>query len=199
MTTINQQGPILYFDNEITNGTTTMSVNSNQVFNINATNITSTYRIPSGSNSNPINNINQIGCVIYTDGTRVDVSSASIPFNIANTGTLPIGSYILLGYCSIGPRGSNTVSLTKAGIFFDTSSAVVNSATNGTSYFASANIIAGTNPYIISGAVGNGIRVSNMMIINLTTPTTIYLNCYNEYTGGGNVGGVWGFQITRIG
>ena len=199
MTTINQQGPTLYVDNQTTNGTTTMSVNSNQIFNINTTNITSTYRIPSGLTANPSNDINQIGCVIYTEGSRIDVSSASIPYNMTNTGTLSIGSYILVGYCSIGPKASNTVSLTKVGIFFDTSSSVVNSATNGTAYFASANIIFGTNPYIIAGAVGNGIRISNMMIINLTTPTTIYLNCYNEYTGGGSVGGAWGLQITRIG
>jgi hypothetical protein len=199
MTTVNQQGPILYVNNQTINSTTSISVNSSQVCNMSSTGISNTYRIPSGLTANPSNNINQIGCVIYTEGIRANVASSSSPYNMTNTGTLPIGSYILLGYLSIGPQNAVAMTVTKAGIFFDTSSGVVDSETNGTPYFASANIITGTNVYGIPGATGNGVRLTNTMIVNLTTPTIIYLNGYNQYSGTTNISGNWALQITRIG
>lgn len=205
MTTINQNGNILYIDNEETNATTSISINSSNICSMSATGISNTYRIPSGTSAVPTSNVNQIGCVIYVNQTISSYAPSSAPRNLINTGELPIGSYIILGFFSCGPPAggaSSSFTITKLGLFFDTSpSAVVASATIGTPYFASANIMMSTSATRIIGIgtqSGDGLRMQNTMIINLTSPTTIYLNSYAESTTA-NLTSNYSIQITRIG
>lgn len=205
MTTINQSGNILYIDNEEINATSSISINSTNICSMSATGISNTYRIPSGTSAVPISNINQIGCVIYIFKTIASYAPTSAPKNLINTGELPVGSYIILGFFSGGPTSgiSSATTITKLGLFFDTSpAAVVDSATIGTPYFASANIMMSTSGTRIigigTGSDGPGFRIQNTMIINLTTPTIIYLNAYAESTTA-TLTSNYSIQITRIG
>jgi len=141
--------------------------------------------VPLGAASNPTpSDLNQIGCTYFLTGAKTNLASSTAPINLTNTGTLPIGTYILVGGCTYGPVSTITMTLVKTGLFFDTSSGIVDSTTNGTPYFASASFITG-NSIVITGAVGNGIRMSTTMLINLTSPTIIYFNYYAQYTGVG--------------
>ena len=199
MTTISQNGNTLYLDNEATNGSTSFSINSTSICNVSATGLSTTFRVPLGAASNPTpSDLNQIGCTYFLTGARTNLASSSAPINLTNTDTLPIGTYILVGGGTYGPTSTTAMTLTKTGIFFDTSSGIVDSTTNGTPYFASASFITGTS-IVISGGVGNGIRMATTMLINLTSPTIIYINYYAQYTGGALHNPTFKLQITRIG
>jgi hypothetical protein len=197
MTTINQDGSGLYLDNTVENGSCLVSINSTPACNVSLYSIITPYRVPSGTASNPIQTeINQIGCTVFSSGTKITSSSAG-PINITNTSLLPVGTYMLIGGLTTRPS-SGTINVTKYGCFFDKSADIVDSTTNGTPYFSSASYVFG-NSMVIASTSGGGIRYTTTMIINLIEPTNIFLNYYCQYVNGQNHQSTFKLQITRIG
>lgn len=197
MTTINQDGTGLYLDNNVAPGSCEFSINSTSACNVSINSIITPYRVPSGTASNPIRTeLNQIGCTVFSTGSKTTGSSAD-PINITNTSLLPIGVYMLIGGLTIAPS-SGSINVTKYGGFFDKSTGIVDSTTNGSPYFSSASYVFGNSMTII-GAGGGGIRHTTTMIINLTEPTSIFLNYYCQYANGQTHLSSFKLQITRIG
>jgi len=187
MSTISQENNTLYLDNSVTNGSCSFFINSTEQCKINTTGISTSYRVPAGTTgSNPvISDIRHIGCTLFIPSSgRILSSSTDNPINLLDTGILPIGTYIIGGYLSILDTSAVAISVNKWGMFFDTSSALVSAATSGTPYFSSGSVINTDGSTSLTIAVNGGIRMHNTMIINLTIPTIIYLNCYCKYTSG---------------
>jgi len=118
------------------------------------------------------------GVVIYNVSGSTSSTSVTTPFNNnAKTDLLPIGTYYLVGSVDVSFNSAATV--TSWGVFFDTSSNLSAANTLGSAYSISKNFVLNATTGITSATK---IKKQTTLVVNLTTPTIIYLNYYAKST-----------------
>lgn len=136
------------------------------------------YTFGGASTANPTSIYQTGGISIYSGSNSTTSTSIATPMNNVNTDVLPPGSYLLSGSVDISMNTTSTIS--SWGVFFDTSSSLLTAATLGNAYSASRSYVLNTT------ASFSAVRIQphTSMAVNLTSPTTIYLNYYSRIASG---------------
>ena len=174
--TLSQSNSVLQIDN---NTAVSISAKNGVGTVINALSVGSTgmvnyvpYVVAQAS-ANP-NSIDQCGGIaIYNQTGGTSSTLVATPFNNVSTDLLSIGTYCLVGSVDVSLNAVGTV--TSWGVFFDTSSNLVSAASNGTVYSISRNYVLNATTGITSAT---RIQKQTTLTVNLSAPTTIYLNYY---------------------
>lgn len=130
------------------------------------------------SSANPTSISQTGGISIYSGSNSTTSTSIATPMNNVNTDVLPPGSYFLTGSVDISMNTPSTIS--SWGVFFDTSPSLSTAATLGNAYSASRSYVLNTT----SSFDARRIQPHTSMAVNLTSPTTIYLNYYSRIASG---------------